>query len=118
MSTYRMMPGAILIALLCSGLACAHPLSRNECAEGSDFIKNAALSRDNGMDGTTFLSRTIDDLAAIKAFPPPLRWFVQDQSDEDYLLAAISRVFSSPAQPQTHQSDFFADCITRAAAGE
>src|SRR4051812_43129010 len=73
--------------------AAAHPLSREECSEGSDFIKNAALSRENGMDGGTFLSRTIEDLSLIKSFPPSMRWFVQDESDEDYLLKAVADVF-------------------------
>jgi hypothetical protein len=98
--------------------AAAHPLSRQECSEGSDFIKNAALSRDNGMDGGTFLSRTIEDLSLIKSFPPSMRWFVQDQNDEDYLLKAVAEVFSSPREPQLHQSSFFGECITRAASGE
>jgi hypothetical protein len=96
----------------------AHPLSREECREGSDFIKNAALSRENGMDGSTFLARTIEDLDLIKSFPPSLRWFVQDQNDEDYLLKAVAEVFSSPREPQLHQSSFFGECITRAAAGQ
>ena len=98
--------------------AAAHPLSRQECSEGSDFIKNAALSRENGMDGGTFLTRTIEDLSLIKSFPPSMRWFVQDQNDEDYLLKAVAEVFSSPREPQLHQSSFFGECITRAASGE
>ena len=98
--------------------AAAHPLSRQECSEGSDFIKNAALSRENGMDGGTFLTRTIEDLSLIKSFPPSMRWFVQDQNDEDYLLKAVAEVFSSPREPQLHQSSFFGECITRAAAGQ
>ena len=109
---------AAMVGAIAAATANAHPLSRQECTEGSDFIRNAALSRDNGMDGMTFLNRAIEDIATIKAFPPSLRWFVQDQSDEDYLLAAVSRVFSTPAEPRTHESDFLTDCMKRAAADD
>ncbi len=108
-------------ALIVSLNAGAHPLSREECAEGSDFIKNAAISRQNGMDGMdgmTFLARTIEDLAAIKSFPPELRWFVQDQHDEDYLLKAVAEIFSNPQDPQVHQRYFFGECLTRTSSSE
>jgi hypothetical protein len=118
MKSPRLLLGTAIAAVMAAGIAGAHPLSRQECTEGSDFIRNAAHSRDNGMDGMTFLNRAIEDMATIKAFPPSLRWFVQDQSDEDYLLAAVSRVFSSPTEPRTHQSDFFTDCMKRAAVDE
>jgi hypothetical protein len=114
----RIIAGALAAVFWLAGSATAHPLSREECTEGSDFIKNAALSRENGMDGMTFLARTIEDLALIKSFPPTLRWFVQDQHDEDYLLAAVADVFSNPREPQMHQSRFFGECITRTSARE
>ena len=79
-------PAAILglsIALVFSRGAQSHALSEQECSEGGDFIRNAALSRDDGMSGTSFLGKFSDDLVLIKAFPPDLRWFVQDQADED-----------------------------------
>jgi hypothetical protein len=114
----RIIASAFAAALWLAGSAAAHPLSREECTEGSDFIKNAALSRENGMDGMTFLARTIEDLALIKSFPPALRWFVQDQHDEDYLLAAVADVFSHPLEPQLHQRRFFGECITRTSARE
>jgi hypothetical protein len=112
----RVVASAVMTAALLTFNAAAHPLSREECTEGSDFIKNAALSRENGMDGMTFLAQTIADLAAIKSFPPALRWFVQDQYDEDYLLAAVAEVFSHPQAPQLHQRSFFGECITRTSA--
>jgi hypothetical protein len=110
-------PAAVLsvaiAALFLSLNANAHPLTRQECTEGSDFIKNAALSRDNGMDGMKFLTRIIDDFEAIKSFPPELRWFVQDEQDEDYLLKAVAEVFQNPKDPQAHQRDFFSECLVR-----
>lgn len=104
--------------LLAAGQAIAHPVSRQECSEGSDFIRNAALSRDNGMDGMSFMNRAIEDFQTIKAFPPSLRWFVQDERDEDFLLKAISAVFSSPREPAAHQRDFLAACLEYSAAAQ
>ena len=114
----RAIMGAVATALWVSFTAAAHPLSREECSEGSDFIKNAALSRENGMDGMSFLAQTIADLAAIKSFPPSLRWFVQDQTDEDYLLKAVAEVFSNPREPLAHQRHFFGDCVTSMSASD
>ena len=100
-------------AALLGANAHAHQLSQQECAEGGDFIRNAALSRQNGMGGSDFLARTMADLAAIKSFPPELRWFVQDQRDEDYLINAVAEVFANPQDPSLHQSRFLADCAKR-----
>jgi hypothetical protein len=104
---------AVLAAL--SSAAAAHSLSNQECIEGSDFIKNAALSRENGLDGTRFISITLADFEAIKNFPPELRWFVQDKQDEDYLLAAVQEVFEHPRDPADHQHSFLDQCLKRAA---
>jgi hypothetical protein len=108
---------SVVIASFVFGLnANAHPLTKQECTEGSDFIKNAALSRDNGMDGMAFLTRTIGDFEVIKSFPAELRWFVQDEQDEDYLLKAITDVFENPRDPQAHQRDFLGECLKRTAS--
>src|SRR5260221_5806483 len=77
----------------------AHPLSKEECTEGSDFIKNAASSRDNGMGAMAFIGKLGQDFVAIRSFPPALRWFVQDQQDEDFLLEAVVEVFEQPREP-------------------
>ena len=87
----------IAITLLVFSLnTTAHSLSKEECAEGSKFIKNAALSRENGMDGATYIAKLLADFAVIKSFPIHLRWFVQDQQDEDFLLKAATEVFEHP----------------------
>ena len=91
----------------------AHPLSAQECSEGSDFVRNAASSRENGMDGMTFLTKTLGDFVVIKSFPAEFRWFVKDRQDEDYLLKAVVAVFDNPQPPQVHQSEFYADCLVR-----
>ena len=105
-----------IVALYITVDAGAHPMSKDECTEGSDFIKTAALSRDNGMQGMTFLEKMLDDFQAIRSFPPQLRWLVQDREDEDYLIKAVTEVFENPQDPVEHQQNFFGDCLTRVVA--
>jgi len=107
-----------VLAAIMGGLALpagAHELTMSECLEGSDFIKNAALSRDYGISRDDFLGRMQSDLEAIQAFPPELRWFVQDQDDETLLVGFAQRVFDAPQAPESHQSDFLAACVQRRA---
>lgn len=107
-----------ILAAVMAGLALpagAHELSRSECVEGGDFILHAAMSRDYGLTREEFLSRLHGDLIAIQAFPPQLRWFVQDEDDEALLVAHSERVFDEPRTPPTHQSEFLKVCFTRMA---
>jgi hypothetical protein len=107
-----------VVAAVMGGLALpasAHDLTMNECLEGSDFIKNAALSRDYGISREAFLGRMESDLLAIQAFPPELRWFVQDQDDETLLVSFAQLVFDTPKAPESHQSDFLTACVERIA---
>jgi hypothetical protein len=84
-----------------------------ECLEGSDFIANAALSRDNGMTRTAFLGRLEEDMMMIHAFPAELRWFVKDDDDERFLHAAAESVFDVPASPEVHRAEFLRACFAR-----
>ncbi|MCW5621762.1 MAG: hypothetical protein KIS79_11700 [Burkholderiales bacterium] len=93
----------------------AHDLSIDECTEGGDFIKHAALSRDSGLSRDDFISRLHGDLIAIQAFPPELRWFVQDEEDEVLLVSHAERVFDDPESPESHQTDFLQACFDRIA---
>lgn len=93
--------------------ALAHKLAFSECKEGSDFIRNAALSRQNGMTKQQFIDRLLQDMEAIRAFPPSLRWFMQDEDDEHFLLRAADDVFDSPRPPDTHRREFFEACLAR-----
>jgi len=106
----------LTLAAVIGGLpyvAAAHDLTLDECLEGSDFIMHAAMSRENGMTREAFLGRMESDIHAIQAFPPELRWFVQDQEDEELLTSAARLVFDSPREPQSHQSEFLAACTAR-----
>jgi hypothetical protein len=99
------------IALTAPGLSSAHPLTLEECAQGGEFIRHAAMSRDAGMTKQIFMNRFAEDLALIQAFPPELRWFVQDEHDERLLGTAAERVFDQPMRPEQHEAAFVSDCI-------
>ena len=111
--TLRMLLAAALSVLSCA--ASAHELTMQECLEGSEFIKHAAMSRDYGIKREDFLERMQADIMAIQQFPPQLRWFVQDDDDAALLTGAAERVFDSPRQPEAHESDFLQTCAAQVA---
>jgi hypothetical protein len=86
-----------------------------ECLEGSDFIRNAALSRDAGIAGDAFIDRMKGDFSAIRAFPAELRWFVHDEADEEFLADQARLVFERPSDPDDHRFRFLRVCIDRMA---
>ena len=89
-----------------------------ECLEGSDFIRNAALSRDAGVAADTFLDRMSEDFLVIHAFPAELRWFVHDAGDELFLAAEARHVFEQPSGPDDHSAHFLRVCVDRMAADD
>jgi hypothetical protein len=108
---------AALATLAWISSVAAHDLSADECREGADFIEHAAMSRDYGLSREDFLRRLEEDIQAIQAFPPALRWFVQDAADEELLVAAAQRVFDVPRTPEDHRSEFVEACAARVTAG-
>ena len=92
----------------------AHPLTLAECNEGGEFIRNAALARDNGVTREFFINKLVEDLALIQSFPPHLRWFVQDTSDEELLSKAVFKVFDEPMKAEQHQASFISACMQTA----
>lgn len=97
---------------------CAHASvhSLQDCREGADFISNAARARDNGMAREAFISRLEDDFMTIRAFPPALRWFVNDEDDERFLRDAVHRLHDHPLDPAMHGRQFLAACLDRIAS--
>ena len=91
----------------------ASPISAKECAEGGDFIKNAALARENGIAKAKFLKRLEEDIQLIQAFPPQMRWFVQDEDDAQFLINAATEVFELPQDPGAHANKFVQECLVR-----
>lgn len=104
---------ALAVLALLSGFCQARPPSENECVEAGDFIRNAALARDNGMAEADFISRIRDDIEIIQAFPPHMRWFVQDEEDAEFLISAATDVFRKPRKAAEHQSDFVKACLVK-----
>jgi hypothetical protein len=102
-------------ALLGAECAAAGRPSLAECFEGSDFIANAARSRDAGMSEAAFVDRMEQDFIAIQSVPSDLRWFVHDPDDEVFLLAEARVVFVHPGAVATHQQMFLQDCVDRMA---
>ena len=98
--------------------AIAHPLTLVECNEGGEFIRNAALARDNGMTREFFVDKLNEDLILIQSFPPQLRWFVQDSGDEKLLSDAVFKVFDEPMTAEQHESSFIGACILTAQADD
>jgi hypothetical protein len=103
---------------LAAHAACAGVPTMNECFEASDFIANAARSRDNGVDRETFVGRLHEDFASIRAFPPTLRWFVKDDDDEKFLAGAAATVYDRPLSPERHREVFLRACLDRLAGAE
>jgi len=107
--------GIAVCTMLHAGLGFASRPSLAECFEGSDFIANAALSRDAGMSSEAFISRMQQDFVVIQDFPSELRWFVHDADDEAFLLAAARDVFAHPDVAPSHRRMFLQACIDRMA---
>jgi len=99
--------------LVAAGSALAGTPSPTECAEGAEFIGNAARARDTGMARDAFIDQMEADFYAIRAFPRDLRWFVQDEADEAFLLGAARDVFDRPETPDAHRIGFFRSCMSR-----
>lgn len=121
-----MQPIFICLPLLAAaGIATANPQAlqpreglaqeSRECSEGGDFIRNAALSRDNGMSREAFLGRLYEDLAAIRAYPLALRWFVHNEADEAFLIGEVQAVYDAPLSPDQHRPGFIGRCLARPA---
>ena len=113
----RAMPGMVMLALtlnLSGAAVSAHELSLQECREGADYIRNAAISREHGMSEAAFMDIFDNDLAMIMAIPKELRWFVQDDDDATFLRAALNQVFQYPKTPAEHALDFAHACMVRA----
>ena len=110
--------GLFALTSIWAAQAAAHPLTLAECAEGGEFIRNAALARDAGASREFFIGKLEEDLILIQAFPPQLRWFVQDAMDQQFLSRRVEGVFDNPMKPEQHEAAFISDCIQTTASAE
>ena len=67
------------------------------------------------MSREAFLGRLYEDLAAIRAYPPALRWFVHDEADEAFLVGEVQAVYDAPLSPEQHRPGFIVRCLARSA---
>jgi hypothetical protein len=104
----------IAAMLILSSAAAAQSQTPGECREGGDFIRNAVLSRDAGATREFFVGRLEEDLLAIRAFSPELRWFVHSPADESFLRAEVEAVFDAPRKSEHHRAGFLERCARRA----
>jgi hypothetical protein len=99
---------AILLAIARPVIASSHTAA--ECREGGEFIRNASLSRDNGLSKDAFLNHLIADLSMIRSLPEAVRWFARDEKDESLLVWHAERVYDERLSPEEHEAAFLADC--------
>jgi hypothetical protein len=104
---------ALGLALAASN-APALEVGASECREGSQFIGNAAQSRENGASKEMFVGKLDEDLVLLEAFPPPLRWFAHGPDEAQFLRNAVLDVFDFPKHPAEHAAEFLADCVRSA----
>lgn len=99
-------------ALLCGSItpAVASRHTPAECREGGEFIRNATISRDNGLPRDAFFNHLIADLSMIRSLPEDLRWFARDEADEALLLRHAERVYDFTLAPKDNEAAFIADC--------
>lgn len=105
----------ILKTILCLSLAMAGPtvaqvLTAADCAEGGDFVHNAALSRDYGIKAEHFVDTLEGDLERIRDMAPAARWFAYSKVEEDLLRMATHGVFLLPRDAAFHREDFVGRC--------
>ncbi|MEQ1881895.1 MAG: hypothetical protein ABL878_13085 [Burkholderiales bacterium] len=103
--------GMLILISLCGATSAAHAIAPGECSEGGEFIRNAALARDAGITRQFFVDKMIEDLIVIRAYPPALRWFVQDEFDEKFLSDQVFKVFDEPVEAEEHEAFFISECL-------
>ena len=99
---------ALLLACAMPGIASTHTSA--ECREGGEFIRNAALSRDNGLPKDAFLNHLIADLSMIRSLPEGVRWFARDEADESLLIRHAERVYDYRMSAKHNEEEFLAAC--------
>ncbi len=99
---------ALLLAGAMQVIASTHTSA--ECREGGEFIRNAAISRDNGLPKDDFLNHLVADLSMIRSLPEEIRWFARDEADESLLIRHAERVYDYRMSAKHNEEEFLAAC--------
>ena len=117
------MQGAWMLAALArcfglSGVASASDFlpTERECREGSDFIRNAALSRDNGYSREFLVRRFDGDVLVLRGMDPQKRWFVRSSGAIQFLRQALIDVFVVKRKPGDQAGLFLRSCMAHVLA--
>lgn len=111
----RLLWSTLLLATPMPAGASAH--TSGECREGGEFIRNATISRDNGLSRDAFFNHLIADLSMIRGLPESVRWFARDEKDESLLIRHAERVYDHGRPPRENEEAFLADCGKEIDAG-
>ena len=88
--------------------------TQQECREASDFIKHAAMSRDNGYSQKKLVQRFDDDVLILSGMDPQKRWFIRSPGATRFLRAALVETFEAPRQPKDQAARFLQSCMDHA----
>lgn len=108
----------VAACMLVAGQAGALQVNADECREGSEFIRNAALARGNGMTKEAFVARFDDDVVLLSSMPRQVRWFVYGDEEVALLRNAVLDVFDVPRSAAEHASHFLDRCLAAIGARE
>lgn len=107
-ATWGLLWSALLLATAMPVTASRHESA--ECREGGEFIRNAAISRDNGLPKDDFITHLIADLSMIRGLPEGMRWFARDEADESLLVRHAERVYDYRMSAKDNEDAFLAEC--------
>lgn len=107
---FSVLAASLALGLVFANGAIAVSLSAGDCSEGGDFIRNAALSRDNGIKAEQFINTLEDDLSRVRDMPAASRWFAYSDIEAQMLRKATYGVFMKPKDADRHRAEFIQFC--------
>ena len=102
---------ALVVGLSSTASANGFLPTEQECREGSDFIKNAVLSRANGYSKAFLLGRFDDDMTVLSGMHPEKRWFVRSQGAMQFLRQALIDAIAAKRKPRDQADIFLRSCM-------
>lgn len=114
------MPRILLIILMAWTSVSAAPVfydfqpTQRECEEATDFIRNAALSRNNGYTKQKIVGLFDDNVTVLSSMDPEKRWFVRSPGATRFLRDTLVIVFDAPGRPGEHAARFLESCLDHA----